>query len=69
MSAALISPVATRGPVSARRITSGAAFANATVASDPRLAFGGAERSGQGRELAAAGIREFTHTPADWVTG
>ena len=69
MSAALISPVATRGPVSARRITSGAAFANATVASDPRLAFGGTERSGHGRELAAAGIREFTHTRTDWVTG
>ncbi|MFB7928415.1 aldehyde dehydrogenase family protein [Streptomyces sp. NPDC056039] len=57
-----------RGVALARRVTSGAAFVNAIVASDPRLPFGGTKRSGHGRELAAAGIREFTNTRTYWVT-
>ena len=51
----------------ARRITSGAAFVNAVVASDPRVPFGGTKRSGYGRELAEAGILEFTNQRTYWV--
>ncbi len=51
----------------ARRITSGAAFVNATVASDPRLPFGGTKRSGYGRELADAGLLAFTNERTYWV--
>ncbi|WP_433620850.1 aldehyde dehydrogenase family protein [Nocardia sp. CA-120079] len=51
----------------ARRITSGAVFVNAIVASDPRLPFGGTKHSGYGRELATAGLREFTTIRSYWV--
>jgi succinate-semialdehyde dehydrogenase/glutarate-semialdehyde dehydrogenase len=57
----------TRGIAVARRIRSGAAFVNAVVASDVRMPFGGTGRSGYGRELAAAGIREFVNLRTWWV--
>lgn len=50
-----------------RRITSGACFVNSLVASDARMPFGGTKRSGYGRELASAGIREFVNIRTWWA--
>ncbi|WP_321887254.1 MULTISPECIES: NAD-dependent succinate-semialdehyde dehydrogenase [Paraburkholderia] len=48
-------------------VTTGAAFINSMTASDARVPFGGTKKSGYGRELASAGIREFTNTRTFWA--
>jgi len=59
----LAASASTRDPAEQQRLVSelqcGAVFINAMVASDPRLPFGGIKHSGYGRELSAAGMREF----------
>ncbi len=51
------------------RISAGSTYVNQMVASDPRLPFGGAKKSGYGRELARDGIVAFTNPKTIAITG
>jgi len=67
LGAAVFTKDAKRGERIAREFEAGATFVNSSVASDPRLPFGGIKKSGYGRELGAYGIKEFVNAKTVYV--
>lgn len=49
------------------RLEAGSCFVNGFVKSDPRLPFGGIKKSGFGRELSTAGIKEFVNIKTVYI--
>lgn len=66
--AVFTSDVARGEKIASERLDAGSCFVNTFVKSDPRLPFGGIKDSGYGRELGAAGIREFVNAKTVYVT-
>ena len=67
LGASVWSSSAERAEALAGSLEAGLVFVNGIVKSDARLPFGGVKASGFGRELAAAGIREFVNLKTVWV--
>jgi acyl-CoA reductase-like NAD-dependent aldehyde dehydrogenase len=67
LSSAIWSRDVTRARSLARRIAAGGVFINAVSASDPRMPVGGIKLSGYGRELGAAGMKEWVNRQSVWI--
>lgn len=67
LSASLWTENRRRGRELATGIEAGCVFINEMSKSDPRIPFGGTKRSGYGRELSEAGIKEFVNRKTIWV--
>ena len=61
LGAAVFTQDLARGERVAAALEAGTAVVNGSVASDPRLPFGGIKESGYGRELGSYGIKEFVN--------
>jgi succinate-semialdehyde dehydrogenase/glutarate-semialdehyde dehydrogenase len=67
LGAAVFTKDAKGGERIARKLEAGSTFVNSSVASDPRLPFGGIKESGYGRELGSYGIKEFVNAKTVYV--